>query len=117
MKAFNHYRYSFENQFFQYLKGQISLEEMIDNLREYEEKAIEEFLDKEILDKNKIYTEEEKDTLGFAFRYFDGDTTINTLRNLEGDLSQGNRNQKRTLELMELAVSLDTTYELQIFIA
>ena len=115
MENFNHYRFSFENLFFKYLKGQITLESMIDYLYDYEKTAREEYAEKH--DKFDMEHIDELNQMGFAFRWFDGDSLITTIRNLEGDLSAGNKNRERTLELMESAISLDTTYELQIFFA
>ena len=57
--------------------------------------------------------------MGFAFRFFEGETTINTIRNLEVDLSTNAhpRNKERVLDLMKQDISLDTEFELQIYFA
>ena len=117
MKKFNHYRHSFEQQFFQFLVRQTNLTEMITNLYEYEEKARQEYAES----KGELNDEmnEILQGMGLCFRFFEGETTINTIRDLETDLStQANlRNKKRVLELMRQDVSLNTDFELQIYFA
>ena len=115
MTNFNHYRFSFENLFFQYLKEQIDLTEMITQLYGYEEKARQEYADSkgELNDlENEVLQE-----MGLCFRYFEGDTSINTIRNLEEDLCTlaNPTNKTYILELMKDNISLDTDFELQIY--
>jgi dephospho-CoA kinase len=116
MTNFNHYRYSFENQFFQYLKNQISLDKMVENLYEYESKARQEYADKNGL--NNDGTNEDLQAMGLCFRFFEDETTINTIQNLLAYLGvQNHNNRKNCIEDMKNAISLDTDFELQIYFA
>jgi len=120
MKKFNHYRFSFENLFFQYLKKQIELADMITQLYDYEELARNEYAES----KGELNEEmnEVLQEMGLCFRWFEGDTGIMTIRNLETDLSlYGNganpNNRKYALEMMNENISLNTDFELQIYFA
>lgn len=116
MTNYNHYRFSFENQFFQYLKGQITLDEMIENLYEYEAKARNEYAENKGL--NNDGSNEELEAMGLCFRFFENNTCITTIQNLLGYLgTQHHNNKYSTLESMQEAISLDVDFELQIYFA
>lgn len=95
MKHLIQYQYKVEETFFKYLRGQITLSEMISVLREIE--AIER--------EGKDY---DKDA-GLWFRLFDGSTLATTIDDLEKDLnSPSNINYQYTKEHMWEGIGLNS---------
>jgi len=86
---------------------------MITKLYEYEEKARQEYAEGKSIDSETLQE------MGLCFRFFENDTTINTIRNLEEYLQSIpiHNNRKTCIEFMNEAISNDTDFELQIYFA
>lgn len=90
MKNLIQYSYAISNNFFIYLKGTISKDELIKRLREFEAHH-----------KNAVKTEG-----SLCFKFSEDDTLVTTIDDLDRDLSDA-KNKEFTQERMREAISLN----------